>query len=384
MKFKRLIPRILSNFQGWHTNRKIVVIESDDWGSIRMPSKEVYSYCLKKGYPVDQNIYTKYDALESEEDLQLLLNLLSSLKDKAGKNPIFTVNCLVANPNFDKIKQAGYEKYFYETVNETFNTYPKHSKSFEIWIKAQNEGLFLFQSHGREHLNVHRFLSDIKKGIKEAIFAFNLNMPGIFHLGNLAEGNNYIVPLEFETEFDRTQKNEIIRDGLLLFEKLFGYRSYSFIAGNYVWYDDIERVLHEEAVKQIQGSNVQLIPLGYYKGFREKNHFTGEKNILNQIYTVRNVFFEPSSNLNIDWVNKALKEINYAFMLKRPAIISTHRINYIGYIDEANRDRSLRLLQDLLSKILKRWPDVEFLSSAELGQIINNHKIFKYENRYSS
>jgi len=30
----------LLNLPGWHTNRKIVVIESDDWGSIRMSSAE--------------------------------------------------------------------------------------------------------------------------------------------------------------------------------------------------------------------------------------------------------------------------------------------------------------------------------------------------------
>lgn len=38
---KDTAKRHFLNLPGWHTRRKIVVIESDDWGSIRMPSKEV-------------------------------------------------------------------------------------------------------------------------------------------------------------------------------------------------------------------------------------------------------------------------------------------------------------------------------------------------------
>ena len=34
---KSLITSKIINIPGWTTNRKIIVIESDDWGSIRMP-----------------------------------------------------------------------------------------------------------------------------------------------------------------------------------------------------------------------------------------------------------------------------------------------------------------------------------------------------------
>lgn len=72
------------NFWGWNTDRKIVVIESDDWGSIRMPSKNVYQQCLQSGYQVDQIAYERYDSLASEDDLELLFDLLSSFKDQGG------------------------------------------------------------------------------------------------------------------------------------------------------------------------------------------------------------------------------------------------------------------------------------------------------------
>lgn len=34
MNLKQTITHNLLNIPGWHTNRKIVVIESDDWASI--------------------------------------------------------------------------------------------------------------------------------------------------------------------------------------------------------------------------------------------------------------------------------------------------------------------------------------------------------------
>jgi len=42
MKLEKALRKNLVNIPGWRTNRKIVVIESDDWGSVRMPSREVY------------------------------------------------------------------------------------------------------------------------------------------------------------------------------------------------------------------------------------------------------------------------------------------------------------------------------------------------------
>jgi hypothetical protein len=48
-----------------------------------------------------------------------------------------------------------------------------------------------------------------------------------------------------------------------------------------------------------------------------------------------------------------------------------HRLNVIGAIDESNRTTNLELLKKLLTKVLQFYPDVEFMSSDELGNLIN-------------
>jgi predicted RNA-binding protein with PIN domain len=48
------ITKTLSNLPGWRTSRKIVVIESDDWGSLRMSSNEFYNTLQKVGLSLDK------------------------------------------------------------------------------------------------------------------------------------------------------------------------------------------------------------------------------------------------------------------------------------------------------------------------------------------
>ena len=71
-----------------------------------------------------------------------------------------------------------------------------------------------------------------------------------------------------------------------------------------------------------------------------------------------------------DPVDKCLFDINMAFIMSKPAIICSHRVNYAGFIVPANRDKTLRMLKKLLKSILNRWPDIEFMSSSKLLNII--------------
>jgi hypothetical protein len=113
---------------------------------------------------------------------------------------------------------------------------------------------------------------------------------------------------------------------------------------------------------------LQKEPLGNGK-YKTHIRWLGKKNKFGQIALSRNGGFEPSAG-GKDWVDSCLKEIEFAFRMKKPATISTHRVNYIGFLEPINRDESLKLLKELLSKILKKWPDVEFMTSPELGALI--------------
>lgn len=366
MNFKQRITHNLLNIPGWHTKRHIVVFESDDWGAIRMPSKEVYEKLLSEGYRVDLNKYEKNDSLATGKDLTELFNVLSKYTDINGNHPVITANCAVANPDFEKIKESDFQNYYYEPFTKTLKRYKECENSFELWQEGIKEGLFKPQFHAREHLNVARWMDSLQKNDTDTRHVFDYGIMGLFPKGKENVGNKFQVALG-DTEFPIQSQNEIIKEGLDLFEKIFNYKSKTFIAPCYTWNPGIEKTLYDNGVIGIQGLVYQKVPCG-----NSIRHWMGSKNAYGQIYTIRNAFFEPTLSPNIDNVEDCLYRIECAFRWNKPAIISSHRINYIGAINEYNRDNNLKQLDGLLTKIQKKWSDVEFISSDKLVDIISN------------
>jgi hypothetical protein len=367
----RNIKKNLVNIPGWSTNRKIVVFESDDWGSIRMPSKKVYNSLLKEGIRVDLCPYNKYDNLASREDLESLFDVLIKYKDFKENHPIFTANTNVANPDFKKIKQNEFNTYYYEPFTATLEKQFNGKNVIHTWRKGIHNGLFYPQLHGREHVNPIIWIDLLKNDHFEIKKAFE---QGTFGLSRITSPNIkrlHLAALLFSSNKEQRIIENSIIEGADLFENIFGYRSNSFIAPVYMWDTILEKTFKDVGIQYIQGgnahNNVNFLTNSTY---RVRRHYMGEKNKLDQIYLFRNCFFEPSLSNISNSVDNTLKEIEIAFRWNKPAIISSHRVNYIGSLESNNRDKNLVLLEKLLENIKKKWPTVEFMNSVQLGEII--------------
>lgn len=356
---------------GWRTNRKIVVIESDDWGSIRMPSAEVYEEFLRRGVRVDRDPYCRYDGLATKEDLTNLFEVLDSVRDKNGRPAVITADSVVANPDFEKIRHSDFKEYFYEPFTLTLEKSPRHEGAFEMWKEGMEKGLFYPQFHGREHLNVKKWLRTLQNGHESTRLAFDLGSFGLTAAVDPTIKNHYMGAFNSGIEQDLKEYQVIIKEGLKLFEHLFGYKSASFIATTYTWNPQIETCLKDCGVKYLQGLVTQKIPYGDDCDikFRKKN-FQGSKSRFGLIHLMRNAFFEPSQSMNANTVDNCLHRIALAFRWGKAAVICAHRLNFIGSIDHKNTDKNLPMFQELLHNVVKQWPDVEFMSSDQLGKII--------------
>lgn len=377
MNLKQNITHNLLNIPGWRTKRHIVVIESDDWGAIRMPSKEVYNKLLSEGIRVDRDPYCRYDGLATANDLEALFEALTSVKDSNNNYPIITANCVVANPNFEEIKKSNYSEYFYETIAETYNKSEKHQGVWRMWKEGVNNNIFYPQFHGREHLNIKEWLQALRSNDIITHKGFEYGLYGLTHNVDSSIKCNYMGAFDSAIDEDVMKYKEIITDGLNIFEKLFGYRSKSFIATRYTWPEEIELTLKNNDILYLQGIITHVVPVCNDRGFiYRKDNYQGKKNKNGLIHLMRNCFFEPTlSNNSENIVNDCLNRINIAFRWNKAAVISSHRINFVGLIDERNRINNIRLFKILLSEIVKRWPDVEFVSSAQLGDIISSSYI---------
>jgi len=363
---KTVLGRNITNARGWRTNRKIIVIESDDWGSIRMPNKKTLNDFSKFGYDLRKNPYCLNDTLADTEDLTELFTVLRSCRNERKQHPKFTFNTVMANPLFNDIKASGYLEYSYEAFPETLNRYYPNESVFELWEQGRNEKLMQPQFHGREHVNVYSWLGKLKEGNKPLLDAFDLRFWGIPEVLYGTNSNNIQASFGSGDPMRLNFFRENICEGLKLFEDIFNFKSKTFIANNYTFPESLYLLLRENGVIGIQGMKKQKLPQPNGT-IMTKNIYTGKQNQFHQKYTVRNVVFEPSQmSKSFDNVKHCLRQIDSAFFWKKPAIITSHRLNYIGGINKENRMRNLIMLQEVLSQIIKKWPEVEFLSSDEL------------------
>ena len=365
-KLIHTIKNHLVNISGWRTNRKIVVIESDDWGAIRTTIKENYN-SFKSHFGNFDNPYLKYDTLASNEDLSALFDVLKAYKDQKGNHTIITFNTVVANPDFENIEASNFQKYYFEPFTETLKRYYPKENIFSLWEQGMKEGLIYPQFHGREHVNVPVWLEQLQSGNKELLKAFE------FGTWSTPEGKypptniKLQAALDYKGEQPLHYQKEFIEGGLDLFEKIFGFRSQTMIANNFVLTSNLHRYIKQSGVTMLQGMKYQVQPYGLGLKKRYIRRHFGQSDNEGLIFSIRNCVFEPSQTKNnYDDVGNCLKEISNAFFWKKPAVITSHRLNFIGSIDENNRTKNLELLNLLLAQIIKTWPDVEFISSDKL------------------
>ena len=362
--------------RGFHTKRHLVVIESDDWGSIRMPSREVFEKLQAAGDDPAKDGFLSNDCLERESDLLHLLEVLSSVKDSKGHPAVMTANFAMANPDFDKIDyQNG--QYAYEPFYETYRRYYQESSHLRLIADAMKEGTFCPQLHCREHMNVNRWMRDLKAGKADTRLAFENRMIGTGASFSKDNVFGYMDAFHTDCETDAQNLANVLCEAADIFEKAFGFRSRTFVASCFVWHPSLEEHLLRAGVKGIQCAKWQNMPsgrLGEY-AFQRKIHFTGERNKQGQVYTVRNCDYEPAYYQNPEeCAARCLQQVKNSFKQKKPAIINSHRFNYIGAINPANAQNNLAGLQWLLSQITDAFPDVEFISTPELIDICSQEK----------
>ena len=364
--------RLATNLRGWKSRRKLMIVESDDWGAIRMPGPEAWKRLLKAGIRVDRSRYDSLDCLEKQEDFQALMNVIGGHRDVSGRPAIFTFNTVMGNPDFEAIERDGFERFHHQHLFESYRHY--HGEDLESdWRQAMASGFIRPQFHSREHLNVPLWMRDLKSGLRETRLAFAESFYGLTTKTSSSRQINYLAALWAESKVDLDLVLNNLADGLRLFHETFGYDSRTFVACNYILPNHAQPVLKANGVDLLQGQRGQFVPTGEGPGGRVRRAFTGQRIQNGLLCSVRNVMFEPFEDESRDWVDSALKEISQSFSLKRPAIISSHRVNYVSGMNQKHRDRSLRLLDLLLHKVRDRWPGIEFVTSDELlGEMVAN------------
>lgn len=361
-KWLKPVSLHLQHLLGQRIGQRVLVIESDDWGGIRMSSKRSFDKLVLEGAPIFGDAFCRFDCLEQVEDLEALADTLGRYKDYRGNHPVLTANYTMSNPDFDRIKQEKYGTYFYETFVDTLER--KSPGVFSLTQDLINSGMLVPQFHGKDHVNHPRWLKSLREEDKLMLSAFEEEVFGI--------ATPKFRPEYFMAAYDRSgveginQAVQELRSGVAIFQQTFGFFPETFIPPCYVAPKAVLDAMTRVGVRGLQGKIVHLYPnetgAPAYRKLYRNSGLNGER-----VDLVRNVFFEPSENPGFDWVGDSLRRIKVAFQWNRPAIISSHRVNFMGGIDPKNRKNGLLKLNELLSSVLKIYPDVLFMDSRELS-----------------
>ncbi|MCU4173873.1 hypothetical protein [Carboxylicivirga sp. N1Y90] len=363
----------LKNLLGWKTNRKILVLAVDDYGNVRVDSKEARERMDQAGLEVPLR-FDAYDAMENREDLEILYETLDSVKGKNGEHAKVTAFSVPCNIDYDRMVEEDYQEYRYELLPQTFKKLADrddkaYSGTWDLWKKGMDEGYLMPQFHGREHISLKVLNEKLAKRDPEILTVLkNRSYTSISSTG--------YATIDWSAAFDFWKLEEtlnfgpIIEDGLNAFEKVFGFRSVYFNAPGQPEHSSLHQHLHRNGIKYLDTPFIKNEHLGEGQ-FRKEINYIGKKNKLGMIYNIRNVLFEPCEDRGFDWVNYTLKQIEVAFRMKHPAVISSHRVNYCGHISVENRKKGLSDLKRLLKEVKKRWPDIEFMNSVELMDLVS-------------
>lgn len=363
----------LKNLIGKKTNRKIVVIHIDDYGSIRVKNAEARNRMIQAGLPLDNNRYYCFDTLCTTEDLQLMFDVLTSVKDKNGHFACVTPFANVANPDFERIRESEFTQYYRETFVDTFKRLGSaYDGAYELWKQGVSEDIFHPEYHGTEHICVRRFMRALQQGHKSTLLAFDNESVCLSALPG--EKQIPFAPSVFNIEKpeDNEPLKEYIKVGCSIFKDKLGYYPKQFTPGNGPHALSLNPTLYEHGVRYIDAGRRMSSPLGNGE-FEKHFYFNGKKDRSGITYIVRNCVFEPyldDCSKNKQAVKICLDNVKAAFKMHAPAIISSHRVNFTGGIEKTHRDESLKQLKTILQEIVKRWPDVEFMNSSQMADEI--------------
>jgi hypothetical protein len=369
MNFNK-IKSFVKNIPGKKINERIVVIECDDWGGIRMPSVHAFKEMKDAGLTIGNTRYDQFDTLEDSDDLQALYDVLIRHKDSSNHTATMTAFCNTANPDFEKISTSHFSEYHYEVFSKTYKRYKRSDDIMSVWNEGIQNNIFTPEYHGREHIAVSLWLSTLKSGNVNLLKAFNnqfvaLDLEQTPAIAKAFRPNYYI-----DNWTELSQLAVSLQDGAHIFSDIFGLKPSVFNAPNGIFIKELNEVLSSINLMFTSVPRLRFEIDNNSNAYQKIKYKTGQKNEQGIYFYVRNCNFEPTSS-SYHSINHTLEQMQGAFLLYKPAVISTHRVNFVGGLNEQNRTFGLSQLNELLDAILKYWPDVKFLSSKELTYLLS-------------
>jgi len=353
----RYLPKITPD---WRSHRTVVV-ESDDWGACEYaPTRALWEAACEQA-PAGSLRNAQYGKLESPEELERLGALLDRYPDGNGLPLTLTAFFCLANPDYARIKATG--EYHDLPVDRGFPPLWQGAGLVAAWRQAVENGWLSPEFHSRlHHIHAGEWLRLLK--------------------GDGPESEEARRRFEHETYYQNRHYPEYagmtpeatwqwIAPALATFERLFSRRPTAGVTSDATALTEI--IWAANGIRTFCLRNFSIpgaAPLVYAtKPWNNQDPATpmGAWNpVTDVVYLSRNIFFEPGFDPEYRF-EKIISDIEAVWQRNEPAILSTHRLNFISWNREIAA-RGLSELQRLLAHLHERG-DVHFMTTDEVAQL---------------
>lgn len=345
--------RYLLPLTGFHFDRPLVLLQSDDWGRVGLQDRSGLEELQSAGITLGDRAYDFY-SLETSEDLRALCAVLKRHRDSSGRPPCLQMNFMVANLNF---QNAAAGQLSFLPLAEGLPAGWKRPNLIEGYRSGIDDGVFTAALHGTSHFcrpAVERALMDSERGDLLRRF-WRAGTPYVYWRMPWI-GYEYWDSEKAPDErfLDSDAQIKSIGEAVGWFAKLFSLLPRSACAPGYRANDDTHRAWSQHGIQIAQNGPGTLVP----------PHF--ERYGL--LHLSRTVEFEPATDAAFS-LDSCLSQAERCFALGIPVVVSVHSINFHSTVKDF-RSRTLQVMDEFLTAVESRHPDVLYLHDADLHQAI--------------
>ena len=316
-------------------HRPVLIIESDDWGA----------------GPPDQS-----------EALGTIAQLLAGFKDCDGRHPVMTLGIVLASADGERITATGsYQRQLISTGT--------HGSLLETIGNGVEAGVFDIQLHGLEHfwpsalMEASQCDETVRVWLQRAPLSLTEDLPS-----SLQSRWVNAVSLPAEPLNDK-EVLQAVQEETAGFEAIFGDVPGVAVPPTFIWNECVEKAWAAGGVDVVVTPGRRYESRDYDGQPSDAGDpvYNGQLTDIGIVYMVRNSYFEPSIG---HMAEQAMAALDFKTRLGQPALLETHRFNFLGSIDKKNR--SVEELKRFLEQALVTYPNLAFISTGKLAKILKD------------
>jgi len=333
-------------------DRPLVLFQSDDWGRAGVRDREGWEELQSAGLNLGEKPYDFY-TLETAEDLRALADVLRKHRDSTGRRPSLVMNFIMANVDFDRTDNPGQKQIALRPLIEGWPGKWRRPGLLEAYQQGIRQRLFYPALHGLTHFCERAVARELAAGGERSELVRKLwrTQTPYIHWRMPWIGYEYWDPeMRPARRFlSATEQRAAITRAARIFRELFGAMPFSACAPGYRANADSRTAWFENGVRVAQNG----------PGGRKDPYLDGS----GMLVTFRTVEMEPA--IGRCPLEKLVTQVGECFATGVPAVISIHAINFHSTIQDF-RTPTLQLMDEFLTAIEKKWPDLLYLHDADL------------------